>query len=89
MLPQIIMYFFFPITLLATFLLIKNTQKKTLLHFLPAIFSAAIGTLLYVQFLFTNGLNEFVLMIYFAGIALANLFLILVLKLFQSFLSRI
>ncbi|PEY39034.1 hypothetical protein CN354_10385 [Bacillus cereus] len=88
MLPQIIMYSFYPITLLATFLLFIKLQQKTIVYFLPAIVSAILGFLCYAQFLFNNRLNEFVLSIFFIGTALANLFFILILKLFKMFRMR-
>ncbi|PFA13685.1 hypothetical protein CN373_24385 [Bacillus cereus] len=88
MLAQIIMYSFCPITLLATFLLFIKLRHKTITYFLPAIVSTIFAVLFYAQFLFNNGLNEFVLAIFFIGTALANLFFILVLKVFKMFRMR-
>ncbi|AIK39560.1 putative membrane protein [Bacillus pseudomycoides] len=88
MLPQIIMYSFCPITLVATFLLFIKLQQKAIVYFLPIIVSAILGVLCYAQFLFTNGLNEFVLAIFFIVTALTNLFFILILKVFKMFRMR-
>ncbi|WIY58989.1 hypothetical protein [Bacillus arachidis] len=84
MIMQIILYFFFPVTLLATVFLSKKSHLRSIFKFIPAAVSVILAVFFYSLFLYNNGIGEFMSALFLCGITLANLFLILVFKLFNN-----
>ncbi|ARJ25596.1 hypothetical protein B7492_29650 (plasmid) [Bacillus mycoides] len=84
---QIVMYFFFPVTLLATFILTTKLPQRPSIKFIPAIVSLLFAVFSYSMFLYNNGMGEFMIALLSGCIALANLLLVIFVKLFARFLS--
>ncbi|WP_242236105.1 hypothetical protein [Bacillus cereus group sp. BfR-BA-01316] len=83
MIFSIILYFFFPITLIATIILSKKSHQKKIISFIPAIISAVLAISCYSLFLYNNGMGEFMVALLLIGITLANVALMTIIKILK------
>ncbi|MCU5376676.1 hypothetical protein OCA08_05930 [Bacillus cereus] len=83
MIFSIILYFFFPVTLIATIILSKKSLQKKIITFIPAILSAVLAISCYSLFLYNNGMGEFMTALLFMGITLANVAVLFIMKILK------
>lgn len=83
MIFSIILYFFCPITLIATIILSKKSHQKKIISFIPAIISVVLAISWYSLFLYNNGMGEFMTALLLIGITLANVALLFIIKIFK------
>ncbi|MBE7102715.1 hypothetical protein FT637_06545 [Bacillus cereus] len=83
MIFSIILYFFSPITLIATIILSKKSHHKKFISLIPAIISAVLAISCYSLFRYNNGMGEFMTALLLVGITLANIALMTIIKILK------
>ncbi|EJR02495.1 MULTISPECIES: hypothetical protein [Bacillus] len=81
-------YFVFIMTLVITFLLSKKSYKKPFIKYIPTLILFALAFMSFVMFLVNNGMGELMIAVFLGLVAVANLLLLLALKVVRVIVAK-
>ncbi|MFJ8356572.1 sugar ABC transporter ATPase [Bacillus paramycoides] len=81
-------YFVFIMTLLVTFLLSKKAYKKPPVKYIPTLILFILAFISSIMFVINNGMGERMIAVFLGLVAVANLLLLLALKVVRTIVAK-